>query len=311
MLSSLTQIFEHQRDKAGEQGIKIKQHVRTRLEGWDFVDLATDCDPQPRVAILGALGYGWVDFIRSIGAITLLACRFGEIIEPDPKAFTGMCPKWSTLPPYKYYLAVSGVDLKTITKRFGTTRTTPEQPVHGLVWHCPGDILATCQGQCQLHGVTKVVNKFWKPHNDPVQVFYPAKMYEYLRHGGPEKVYTDGAVVFGHNLSWKYRWRPDAQADIEEYDHAVDEEEITTTTPSFAYDSSSEPSIKASASSHVGSISATGGGGGLFTSDSSLIESNSTSPGPSSSTRTDDGSHSTLDAPPYESSLRPTAKRPL
>lgn len=249
---------------------------------------------------------GWNSYAQSEPSRCLPAI-LGESSSPIQRHSRACVPrpKWSTLPSDKYYLAVSSVDLKTITKRFGTTRTRPQQPVHGLVWHCPGDILATCQGRCQLHGVAKVVHKFWKPHNDPVQVFYPERMHEYLRHGGPEKVYTDGAVVFGQNLSWKYRWRPDAQADIEEYDHAVEEEETITTNLSFPYDSGSEPSTRTGGSSHVGSISA------LFTPDSSLVESNSTSLGPSSSTRTENGPHLILDDPPHEALLRPTATRPL
>lgn len=44
--------------------------VRKHLEGWDFVEIATDHEPRPRVATLEAMGWGWVDFIRSIDAIT-------------------------------------------------------------------------------------------------------------------------------------------------------------------------------------------------------------------------------------------------
>lgn len=51
---------------------EIQGRVRTHLEGWDFCDLATDRDLRPRIATLLALRYGWVDFIRSVKAITVL-----------------------------------------------------------------------------------------------------------------------------------------------------------------------------------------------------------------------------------------------
>jgi hypothetical protein len=287
-LSIMYQIFEHQQDKAGENGIKIKRHVRTYLEGWDFLDLATDCDPRPRVASLNAMGYGWVDFIRSIGAITLLGCRFGDIIRPI--AFRGMCPEWTSLPPDNYYLAVSAVDLKNITQRFGTTRTSPPQPVHGLVWHCPEDIVASCNGQCRGRGLFKRIRKIWKPHSDPVQVFYPKRMHEFLRLGGPEKIHSDGAVVFGHNFSWKYRWRADAAHDIEECDDATcspDGEDAVMDDP-LVYDSGSEPSTKANGSSVAGQSSTQARGSSSLTPPTSIfVDSNAIFPRSPSSVNAD------------------------
>lgn len=287
-LSIMYQIFEHQRDKAGENGIKIKRHVRTYLEGWDFFDLATDCDPHPRVASLNAMGYGWVDFIRSIGAITLLGCKFGDIIRPI--AFRGMCPEWTSLPPDNYYLAVSAMDLKNITQRFGTTRTSPPQPVHGLVWHCPEDVVASCNGHCQGRGLFKRIRKIWKPHSDPVQVFYPKRKHGFLRLGGPERIHSDGAVVFGHNFSWKYRWRADAAHDIEECDDATcatDGEDVVM-ADAQVYDSGSEPSTKAKSSSVAGqSTTQACGSSSLTPSTSIFVGSNATSPGAPSSANAD------------------------
>jgi hypothetical protein len=282
-ISIMHQIFEHQRDKAGENGIKIKRHVRTYLEGWDFLDLATDCEPRPRVATLNAMGYGWVDFIRSIGAITLLGCGFGDIIQPI--VYSGMCPEWTSLPPDHYYLAVSAVDLKNITRVFGTTRTNPPQPIHGLVWHSPGDMVGACNGPCRGRGrgLIKRIRAIWKPHSDPVQVLYPKKMHEFLRLGGPEKIHSGGAVVFGHNFSWKYRWRADAAHDIEECDDATctpEDEDVFMADP-LVYGSGSEPSTEANGSSVAGRSSTQGRGSSSLTpSTSNFVDSNATSPRP-------------------------------
>ncbi|KAK4216771.1 hypothetical protein QBC37DRAFT_480297 [Rhypophila decipiens] len=71
----LEQIMDHQEQRAGMNGVNMKVRIRQHLEGWDFFEPATDSNPRPRVATLRALAYGWVDFIHSIGAITL----FGRV----------------------------------------------------------------------------------------------------------------------------------------------------------------------------------------------------------------------------------------
>ncbi|KAJ5272482.1 hypothetical protein N7478_007607 [Penicillium angulare] len=113
----LEQIIEYHAHKAGENGVNLKLRVRKHLEGWDFVELATDHDPRPRVATLEAMGWGWVDFIRSIGAVTLFGRDFGEIIQPVD--FDGMCPSWKKLPTQKYYLAASVREMKDIMEKHG------------------------------------------------------------------------------------------------------------------------------------------------------------------------------------------------
>ena len=152
--SILAQILEHQERVAGQNGKKIKIQVRKHLEGWDLFDLATGGDPRPRVATLQALGYGWVDFIRSIEAVTLLGRGFGN--------------EWAK----------------------------PPETVHGLVWHCPGDVVEHCQSQS--HGFSGRLRKVFKQHHDPVQVLYPRNWHQYLRLGRPDRLADAGAIVFGH-----------------------------------------------------------------------------------------------------------------
>jgi hypothetical protein len=56
---------------------------RERLIGFGFMDIVDgQNDLYPRVANLKPSGRGWVDFTRSIRAITLLRKGFGEIIKP-------------------------------------------------------------------------------------------------------------------------------------------------------------------------------------------------------------------------------------
>jgi hypothetical protein len=208
----LSQIMEAQRLVAGQNGIKLKLRMRKHLEGWDFRELATGRDPYPRVATLHALAYGWVDFIRSIDAITLLGRGFGNIIQPVE--FDGMCPRWKSLPTQKYYLGASIFDLNNIMDDF---RHIFDQE---LLWHCPEDPVSQCQ--CQRHGALRVMHKAFKRHHDPVQVFYPSWSRLVLRGGirrpGDLGSLQAGAVVFGHNVAWRYRWNEKGDGDLEEGD---------------------------------------------------------------------------------------------
>jgi serine/threonine protein kinase len=214
----LEQIIDHQKRAAGHNGVNIKLRARKNLEGWDFHELATDQDPSPRVATLQALGYGWVDFIRSIGAVTLFGRGFGEIIRPVE--FDGMCPLWRSLPTQKYYLAASVFDLKNIMTKFGNKHSDPPKLVQDLLWHCPGEIIAKCR--CQGRGARQVVSRAFNRHHDPVQVFYPkrSRLLLPMLIQGPAVLEDKGAVVFGHSVTWGYRWResPKEEDDLEEGD---------------------------------------------------------------------------------------------
>lgn len=195
----LDQIMDYQARAEARSGVDLKANFQTRLEGWDFVELSTDSSTQifPRVATLQALGWGWVDFIRSIGAVTLFGFHFGELIRPE--VFKGMCPRWRTLPKDGYYLAVSGADLEKVS--FDSGR---------LVWHSPTEPVTSCH--CQGRLPFRPHSSFGR-HHDPVQVFYPRRSRLILPTNRPNTIYTDGAYVFGHNIAWPYSWKPGRHED--------------------------------------------------------------------------------------------------
>lgn len=189
----LDQIMDYQARAEGRDGIELRVDFRTRLEGWDFVELATATSTQisPRVATLQAFGWGWVDFVRSIGAVALFGCGFGELIRPE--VFEGMCPNWQSLPKNKYYLAAGGLDLESVKLDPGR-----------LVWHSPAEPVAPCQ--CQ--GRSALKSTFGSSgHHDPVQVFYPKRSRHVLPINRPVTIHSGGAYVFGHNVTWRYRWK--------------------------------------------------------------------------------------------------------
>lgn len=81
--SVLEVLMESYKQLVGLNGINLKFRIRRHLEGWNFEDLAGESDPEPRVATLKAVGYGWVDFVHSLKTITLFGRGFGNIIRPS------------------------------------------------------------------------------------------------------------------------------------------------------------------------------------------------------------------------------------
>jgi hypothetical protein len=193
-MSYLEQIMDHQIRLAGQGGVKLKAHVRKQLEGWDFRNVLTSSHPTPSVTKLDSLGWGWVDFVRSINAVTLFGRGFGDLITAaEPKL---LCPDWQILPKGKYYLAASAVDLKAAMKIHGNRYSSPPQLVHGLAWHSP--ISCSCAG----------AKGFGKKHCDPVQVLLPTASKHILTMEGPLTLDQPGtaAFVLGHNFSRPLRW---------------------------------------------------------------------------------------------------------
>ena len=216
--NSLEQIMDHHVDLAGRSGVKLKARVRNYLEGWDFVDLAKGRDPYPRVASLQAVGWGWVDFIRSIDAITVFGRKFGDIIRPRDVA--GMCSDWRTLPIDNYYLSASILDLKNIMEVFGHMKDGYLSPVEGLVWHCPGDLFAPCSC-CHRGRAELLIKKVFRRTYNPVQIFVPKSARLILDINGPgrlDDLPDDGALVFGHNISWGYHWAEDGRQGLDKGD---------------------------------------------------------------------------------------------
>lgn len=202
LFETLEKIIDNEISASEERGVSLKVRARKHLEGWDFKDLATDNDPfYPRVAVLGVNGKGWVDFTRSIHAITLFGKGFGDIIRPT--ANSGLCDHWATLPHGRYYLAAAFQDLKEIAELHGDPNSSPMRLTDCIVWHNPGPDRCRCQNQ----GRNERPNKLQKrqgigKHSDFAQVLLPANSSEKkYRRAGPFE-----AFVFGHNVNYSWRY---------------------------------------------------------------------------------------------------------
>ncbi|RTE75703.1 hypothetical protein BHE90_009827 [Fusarium euwallaceae] len=194
----LEKLIDHQTDAERRNGLRIKPRPRRHLEGWDFKDLVTDGDPFfARVATLNALGKGWVDFIRSIHAVTLLGRGFGELIQPKQTS-NGGCSRWLTLPTERYYLAARVSDLKEIMEDHGDAQANPMKLCDDVLWPVKNAAFQSCP--C---GTTTQSLK----HYEPVQTLFPMSFKHLLVKKPLVELKETGAVVFGHNINIHWYWK--------------------------------------------------------------------------------------------------------
>lgn len=205
----LEQIMSHQADVFSRDGIgfRIKYTLRRQLEGFDFMDVATDEDPLwPRVTTINARGRGWIDFTRALHAITLFGNGFGELLQPSRGLNTCfVCLTNVGVPKGEDYLAVSTSDLQEIMEKRGNTHSTPWKLVDEIYWHTPDQAFEQCQ--CKKYSVRK---------HDRIQVILPATLPGFWGRGfrSPRYLPRQGAVLFGHSWRFPLRWK----------DHGVPEE---------------------------------------------------------------------------------------
>ncbi|RHZ70165.1 hypothetical protein CDV55_103264 [Aspergillus turcosus] len=193
----LKKIIDHQYNAVQKCGLNYSNVPQAYLEGWDFHELAVEADPvHPRVAILESIGKSWVDFARSIHAVTLLGRGFGEIIKPT----AGTCWQWARLPKGRYYLSACMSDLKDIMKTRGDPDSVPVKLVDNILWH-NGDssfVPCRCKGE---DGET---------HSDFAQVLLPSSMAREMLQNMSRTADADlnngGAVIFGQNSELKWFW---------------------------------------------------------------------------------------------------------
>jgi len=188
-----TQLYLQRKD-----GINLKLRARKHLEGWDFREMAIGKTIRPRVATLHAFGCGWVDFARSIEAVTLFGKGFGDILQPAETQ--KMCSKWQRLPRGQYYLATSMYDLNMIMDDFGSTAADGTEVINDFVWHSPHRPYACCS-KCEDHRLGNNVKHLVSKHHDPVQVFCPKWSTVFRTTRSPGQLGQDGVVVFGHTVS--------------------------------------------------------------------------------------------------------------
>ncbi|PVI02799.1 hypothetical protein DM02DRAFT_612609 [Periconia macrospinosa] len=195
----LEQIIAYQSQMESQDGIglKIRPSSRRRVEGFDFMDIATDEDPfWPRIATLGSEGAGWIDFTRALHAITLFGRGFGELFKPTDDA--RICSHWKTVPRGLDYLTICVADLEEILKKSGDTLSNPWRIVDDIRWHNPEMIFGPCKRKKKAQGQCCDRAQVLLPSN------FPSLLAKQFR--SPSHLEASGAVIFGRNSKLPLYW---------------------------------------------------------------------------------------------------------
>ncbi|UNI20829.1 hypothetical protein JDV02_006880 [Purpureocillium takamizusanense] len=205
---TLEQIVAHQADVSSEDGVgfRVKTTLRRQLEGFNFMDVATDEDPiWPRVTTLRVTGRGWVDFARSIHAVTLFGSRFGELIRPATRGRNacGNCLFNAEVPKGRDYLAVCVPEVEEILEKCGSQGTIPWRLVDDIYWHAPGKTFEPCTCSGSPPAIART---------DRVQVLLPSLLPNFWTRGlrspaADPSLTPRGAYLFGHSQRFPLRWK--------------------------------------------------------------------------------------------------------
>lgn len=242
LYENLEILLDHQYEKAGQSGKRIKTHARKRLEGWDFKDLVSDNSPMfPLVETIGESGKGWVDFIRSIQAVTLFGKGFGDIMQPLDE----ICSHWRQLPEGKSYLAARVSDLEMIMEKNGDDMAVPRRICDGISWFSPTPPSEFCP--CSTARVRR--------HSNPVQVLWPTSRTNFLPLTKRVPLHPDGAVIFGYNVLFKWRWGDhgdpvEGDPTVEQLEHGSDQITVTS-SPKGSKPSENQSTVDTSLQSQV------------------------------------------------------------
>jgi hypothetical protein len=191
----LEQIHDHQTKMLASPGIGLRFTDRDKLEGFGFMDIVSGQNPlRPRVSVLKPSGRGWVDFTRSIGAITLLGRGFGDLIMPAEGA-NNLCRAWERVPKDKDYLAVCTTTLREICRKNGDTDSIPLELVKGIYWYKADKLFEPCGCKSDRSSDTC----------DRVQVLLPPFSMGSKKYPDPFHNHK-GAAIFGRSRRFDWHW---------------------------------------------------------------------------------------------------------
>lgn len=208
--SILEQIRDHQSRLLASPGIGLRGTDREKLEGFGFRDIVQGEGPlRPRVATLEPSGRGWVDFIKEVGAITLLGHSFGELIRPTEEVSNQLCIHWKRVPRNQDYLTTRVSTLESICEKYGDSEANPLELAQGIYWHKADKLFEACDCDSARKS-TKC---------DRVQVLLPPSLGS-KRHPHPFK-YQEGAVIFGRSKKYSLHWPNTGPPEVLTHEQAV------------------------------------------------------------------------------------------
>lgn len=204
IIYALEQLIDHQANlDVYASGVPLRLTPRGKLEGYRFMDVATGRPLSPRVIsldVFSGAGKSWVDFTRSIKAVTLFGEGFGELLEPrgPDNGKSNMCDHWKTLPKDKDHLAVAAHDLVKIFRQEGSVAHIPLQLAAGIFWE-PAALFEPC--------VCK--GKRWRACNHAQALLPKSLLKTAQRHPAPplqSLIGDKAAVVFGRSSIFPFSW---------------------------------------------------------------------------------------------------------
>jgi hypothetical protein len=233
-------------------GVPLRFTARDKLLGFAFMDIVNgQSNLRPRIATLRSSGRGWVDFTRTIRAVTLIGKGFGDIFRPSSTGSNKLCKRWSSVPKGKDYLVARTSTLKQICREDGDMDSKPIELTHGIYGHGSETLFASCS--C-THG--NILSGC-----DRVQVLQESSLSS-KRHPQPFH-YPNGAVVFGRNKRFPFLWSSKKEMMESEPDSEPDDSSGfqdsgfggSSTSPSQSASSDSGNADASSPVSDVGSSS--------------------------------------------------------
>ncbi|KAI9662246.1 MAG: hypothetical protein M1821_008412 [Bathelium mastoideum] len=167
----LQQILAHQDDVYTRDGVgaRIKLTPRRQLEGFDFMDVATNQGTLwPKVDCIQAWGEGWVDLTRKLHCVALFGTGFGQLMKPIGKPCQ-LC--MSNIPQGPDLLGITTADLLNIIEKRGENHRLPWRIVENIYcfWSLAGVTLSSPPDATEF-----------KSSSQPLTQSYGVQVYEAL-----------------------------------------------------------------------------------------------------------------------------------
>ena len=194
LFETLEKLIDYEaQSEASAKGVNIKPRLHSQVLGWDFRDVVTNRDPlYLRVTTLPSCGGAWVDFAKSIRAVTLFGCGFGDLIKTDARTQNG---PWHTVPTGTGSLVACMADLRKIIDKEGDRTTQPLTLSRGITWYNPSQ-------RSPFEARSSSSSKGW----NPIQELLPAgspfqSLLSYVKSSGEVDIDNckHGAVIFGRS----------------------------------------------------------------------------------------------------------------
>lgn len=144
-------------------GIEPKLNMRQEIHGFEFRDVVQKKSPcVRRKCNIAKTSGGWVNLVQDIGALTLFANGFEDLIRPSDTC-QNLCRRWLSLPKGKDYLAVTVHLLKDLYEVAGCPLDRKFLTNSRLQWHQNRPVFQPCNSHgaynCGCNRLSQILGK--------------------------------------------------------------------------------------------------------------------------------------------------------